>query len=471
MTGFRLASRCGIALLALVGISYGGLVACSLEEEVAMQPRTALSGGAATVHNASPVAFSLSVPGLSPELREDFTFGNRLFNTNWVIAPSSTSKFDGLGPVFNRVSCSSCHFKDGRGQPPATPDAMMESMLIRLSIPGEGKDGAPNPHPVYGDQLQDRSIPGVPAEGYATVSYREIRGTYPDGTSYSLRQPTYHFNKLAFGPLGDDIQISPRVAPSVFGLGLLEAVPEATILALADEHDSNGDGISGRPNRVYNGETGKVELGRFGWKANQPDLRQQLAGAFLGDIGITTPPHPEQNCTEAQKDCQNAPHGGEPELSEDFLRRLTHYNQLLAVPAARKLDDPQVKRGEKLFYQAQCASCHTPRMKTGDSPIPQLAHQVIHPFTDMLLHDMGEALADNRPDFEATGREWRTPPLWGLGLQQVVNGHTTLLHDGRARNAEEAILWHGGEAEKAKQRFMAMSKPDREALLAFLYSL
>lgn len=463
-------NKWAVALLALAGASYAGLVSYAFSAEE-MPARTARSGGAATVNSTTDKAFSLSAPNLTSELRQDFSFGNRLFNTNWVIAPSSTTTFDGLGPTFNRVSCSACHLKDGRGRPPEKPDEMMDSMLIRLSIPGVGEHGGVNPHPNYGDQLEDRSIPGVTAEGYATVSYEIVKGKYKDGTPYSLAKPTYHFHNLGFGPLGDNVLFSPRVAPAVFGVGLLEAIPEETILAKADPDDKNGDGISGRPNMVWDIEKKAKALGRFGWKANQPTIRQQDAGAMSGDVGLTTSLHPEKNCPGPQKECAAAPDGGSPEVSDDFMNRLVHYNQTIAVPAARDLDDKDVQRGEKLFGEMQCSGCHTPTTKTGKHEIKQLSEQTIHPFTDLLLHDMGEGLADHRPDFEASGTEWRTPPLWGIGLTQTVNGHTRFMHDGRARNVEEAILWHGGEAEKAKQQFMALPKKDREAVIKFLNSL
>ncbi|HEX9648783.1 MAG TPA: di-heme oxidoredictase family protein, partial [Alphaproteobacteria bacterium] len=276
---------------------------------------------------------------------------------------------------------------------------------------------------------------------------------------------------LAFGPLGDDAMLSPRVAPATIGLGLLEAVPEATILALADPADADGDGVSGRPNRVAGEVGGGIALGRFGWKANQPSLRRQNAAAALGDIGLTSTLFPDENCAAPQDACRAAKSGGAPELSDAFLDKLTLYTRLLAVPRQRGADAEPVRHGEQLFRAAGCAACHMPTLVTGAHPLAELAGQVIHPFTDLLLHDMGEGLADGRPDFAATGREWRTAPLWGLGLVETVNGHTYFLHDGRARNLAEAILWHGGEAEAARERFRALPRGDREALLAFLRSL
>jgi len=432
----------------------------------------ALSGGATTVFATNQNAFTLQAANLPVENQRAFFFGNRLFNTNWVIAPSSTQTFDGLGPTFNRVSCSGCHLRDGRGQPPSKPDEEMLSMLVRLSVPGKAGEGAPKPHPAYGDQLNDRAVQGVKPEGRTTISWREIPGKYGDGEIYSLRQPTFRFVNLTYGPLGKDIMISARVAPAVIGMGLLEAIPEPTLLALADPQDRDGDGIAGKPNMVWDVLAGKRILGRFGWKAGVPSIRQQIATAAIGDIGLTTTMFRGQNCPDMQVACRKATTGGDPEISDEFLDKLELYNQTLAVPARRDIDDPQVRRGEGLFSQAGCAACHRMTLQTGAHPTrPEVSNQTIHPFTDLLLHDMGEGLADHRPEFDASGTQWRTPPLWGLGLIRVTNKHEFLLHDGRARGFAEAILWHGGEAEKAKERFRTLPKADRDALLAFLRSL
>lgn len=428
------------------------------------------SGGEATIFNTSREAYAKPLANLPTVDLRKFTFGNKMFNTNWVQAPASVTSLDGLGPTFNRVSCSGCHFKDGRGRPPVDSSEPMNSMLLRLSIPGKAQDGGPKPHPAYGTQLNPFGIQGVPGEGKATILYEEIEGEYPDGTKYSLRKPTYIFSELAFGEMGKDIMFSPRVAPAVYGLGLLEAISEETILALSDVDDKNNDGISGRPNYVPDMQGNKT-IGRFGWKANVATLEQQNAGAALGDIGITTSINSKQNCPEIQKDCKSSVEGGNPEMSDDQLQKMIFYTQTLAPPARRDVDDKEVIHGARLFEQSNCSSCHTPNITTGDHEIAQLANQKIQPFTNLLLHDMGDGLADNRHDHEANGNEWRTPPLWGIGLLKTVNGHTNLMHDGRARNIEEAILWHGGEAENSKIAFKNMSKVEREALIKFLNSL
>ena len=433
--------------------------------------QAALSAGDATTFERSREAFSVPMTVDQPRLR-DFAFARILFRRRWAIAPGTYENLDGLGPTYNRVSCSGCHLKDGRGQPPASPDQPMESMLIRLSVPGVAGDGGPAPHPVYGSQLQDKGVAGVPSEGRVTIRYREIEGTFADGESYRLRAPVYTFSDLQHGPLGDDVLFSPRVAPAIFGVGLLEAIDEAVIEAGADPDDADGDGISGRVNRVWDAVSGETRIGRFGWKANTASLTAQVAAAAFADIGITTSIYPANNCPPAQSACLDAPNGGIPELDDQGLRKLVLYTQLLAVPARRGVDDPLVRRGESLFAASGCVACHTASLKTrADAIFPELADQTIRPYTDLLLHDMGEGLADGRPDFEASGSEWRTPPLWGIGLVDRVNMHDFFLHDGRARGFMEAVLWHGGEAEAARDSVLAMAKADRDALIAFLASL
>ena len=432
-------------------------------------PLDARLGGDTTAFSAGRNAFELSARNLDVEERRTFNVGDSFFNQNWVTAPASTVARDGLGPTFNAQSCSSCHDHDGRARPPDNDDDPVRGLLLRLSIPGP--DG-PVADPVYGGQLQDRAINGVPAEGRIAIRYETISGSYADGTPYTLRKPEYVILDPAFGPPRPDMLVSPRIAPVVFGMGLLEAIPAERILALADPDDRDGDGISGRPNMVWDARAQAYAVGRFGWKANQPSVEQQSAGAFLGDIGITSSLFPVENCPGAQEACSRAPHGGAPEIPDDRLAKVVFYIQTLAVPAMRNVDDPAVRQGARLFEDVGCASCHTPRHVTApDFSVRPLQDQVIFPYTDLLLHDMGEELADNRPDGQATGREWRTPPLWGIGLVQAVNGHTRFLHDGRARNLEEAILWHGGEAAAAREVFKSLSLSQRQALLRFLRSL
>ncbi|MGC4087145.1 MAG: di-heme oxidoredictase family protein [Polyangiaceae bacterium] len=398
--------------------------------------------------------------------------GNSFFNQNWVSAPSSVDSRDGLGPLFNARSCSGCHFKDGRGRPPEGTESL-NGLLLRVSVGTErGPHGAPKPDPVYGDQLQGNGLPGVAKEVEVKVDVRERPGSFADGERYSLAEPHYRFEELGYGPLSADLRVSPRVAPAMVGLGLLEAIADATLLSLADPDDRDKDGISGRVNRVYDVEHQREALGRFGWKAEQPSVRQQIAAAFQGDMGLSTSLFPEQNDNPAQVSARAQPTGGSPEVSAEVLAAVALYARSLAVPARRNHQDAEVSHGEELFGSVGCAACHVPSVRTeqlGD--IAELRAQEIHPYTDLLLHDLGAELSDERPSFAAEGREWRTPPLWGVGLVEKVNGHARLLHDGRARGFQEAILWHGGEASSARERFKQLPRTERQALLSFLRSL
>jgi CxxC motif-containing protein (DUF1111 family) len=417
-------------------------------------------------------AFSRPAPALSAAELRVFNFGNRLFNTNWVVAPASAAGFDGLGPTFNRVSCSGCHLRDGRGRPPIDGETQMLSMLVRISVPGQDAHGGPKPVPGYGGQINDHAIPGVAPEARVELRWQELPGRYADGTAFSLRKPMVQFKEAAYGALPKTLLTSPRVAPAVFGLGLVDALSDADILALEDVLDANKDGISGRANRVYSPTTGARDaVGRYGWKANVATLAEQNLGAAVGDIGITSPLHPEQNCAAGQTACAKAVNGGAPELSAQFAEKLTLYVQMLGVPQPRPLT-AQSTRGESLFRQFQCSGCHVETLTTAaNSQLAFLRTQRFAPLSDFLLHDMGNGLADGRPDFGAGGSEWRTTPLWGFGLVPTVNEHALYLHDGRARGAAEAILWHDGEAKAAKEQFRSASATDRAALIAFLNRL
>lgn len=446
------------------------------------------SGGAATVFKKiNRDSFSHPSANMPFENELDFRVGNGIFRKIWVSAPSSTKSSDGLGPLFNARSCQRCHLKDGRGRPPVAGERA-SSMLLRISIPPQNSEDLVTlqsyrksviSEPTYGGQLQTFSVQGIRAEGDIVIYYSDKPVILENGEVVSLRAPTYNISGLHYGPLHDDVMISPRVAPPVIGMGLLEAIPESAILANADAEDENGDEISGRPNWVWSDEHDKIMLGRFGWKAGQPTVSQQAAGAFLGDIGISTPLYGKHygDCTALQKECQNAPHGGtispgDSEANTEMFELLLFYTRNLGVPARRDVDDPQVLEGKRLFYESNCIGCHTPKFVTARNSVgTEQSFQLIWPYTDLLLHDMGEGLADNRPDGAATGREWRTPPLWGIGLTETVNGHTLFLHDGRARNLLEAILWHGGEAQQSKEQVVNMTQREREALLAFLSSL
>jgi len=340
-------------------------------------------------------------------------------------------------------------------------------MLFRSSIAGAGPHGGPNPVPGFGGQLQMRAIAGYTPEIQAAISYVETQGVFTDGTSFKLQVPTYTLTGM-YEALPAGVLVSPRVAPAVFGLGLLEAVPDGMLLALADPKDRDHNGISGRINYVWNQAHRRSEIGRFGWKSNQPALFQQTAGAYNGDMGITSPLFPSESCEGQFAGCER--HA--PEVDNTTVADVAFYTQTLGVPARRNLDDPQVAQGEELFHATGCAGCHVATLQTGTlQGVREVSHQVIHPYTDLLVHDMGAGLADNRSDFQANGNEWRTAPLWGIGLVQTVNGHTNFLHDGRARSLMEAVLWHGGEAKRARERVRGSSADERAALIAFLESL
>ncbi|WP_374536952.1 di-heme oxidoreductase family protein [Chitinimonas taiwanensis] len=456
------------------------LISAATATTVALVPaydaREARPGGQTTVFDHGQNAFSLPLANLTDRQRTDFVVGNSFFKKNWVEAPASTTGRDGLGPHFIARSCGACHALDGRGAPPTFTNGLQDeqpmALLIRLSIPGQDAHGGPRGEPVYGGQFNNDAVSDVKPEGQVKISYSEISGQFADGERYTLLKPKYELVDLGYGPMHPDTMLSPRIAPQMIGLGLLEAIKPEDILANAKAQAAAGGAIKGRPNRVWDAYAGKMLIGRYGWKANTASVAHQSAGAFLGDIGITSKRNPHEECTKAQTDCRKAPSGGKPEISEDLLDKVIFYSRTLAVPAARNQDDPAVQRGRAVFYQAQCATCHTPKYTTGNfKGLPQLSQQTIYPYTDLLLHDMGEGLADGRPDFQAGGRDWKTPALWGLGLVPAVNKHSRYLHDGRARNLMEAVLWHGGEAEGAKQHVLKLNKQDRENLVAFLQSL
>ena len=457
-----------------------------------VEPGEERPGGAATSKKSADNAnaFSQSSGNLDFKREFDFKIGNAVFRKLWVSAPASTKSSDGLGPLFNSRGCQNCHLKDGRGHPPAAnwPEEDAISFLIRLSIPPQTEEQRMSvaegrlksvDDPVYGGQLQPLSIQGHQAEGKIHIDYAEEPVTLAGGKTVKLRKPHYRIEHLAYGPLDPQIMLSPRIAPQMIGLGLLELVPEDQILAHADPDDKDGDGISGRAQRVWSQERQRIALGRFGHKAGAPSVSQQSADAFAGDIGISTPlvPRPSGDCTAAQPLCLNAPNGGDPasgtpEVEDKLFKLVAFYSRNLAVPARRNPADPDVLAGKSSFHAAGCAGCHQPKFVTGPSDDqPHLSAQLIWPYSDVLLHDMGEGLADERPEGLADGREWRTAPLWGIGLTQIVNGHTLYLHDGRARSIEEAIMWHGGEAQAARDAFAALPEADREKLIAFVNSL
>ena len=435
-------------------------------------------------------AFSHPSATLTFAQQLDFKVGDGIFRKLWVSAPSSTTSSDGLGPLYNARSCQSCHLKDGRGHPAEGrwPDGDGTSMLFRVSVPPatdaerlaieEGRQ-AVVPEPTYGTQLQGFAIQGQSPEARVRITYEDRPVTLHGGLVVHLQKPSYRVVDLGYGPMRPDAMLSPRVAAPMIGLGLLEMVDEADILARADPDDRDGDGISGRPNHVWSMEHGRPMLGRFGWKAARATIRDQTAGAFSGDMGLSTElaSGPGRRLHAGpDRSAADAPNGADPphgvEVAPAMFDLVVFYARNLAVPMRRRADAPEVLRGKRVFYQAGCPACHTPKYLTrADPERPELSRQLIWPYTDLLLHDMGPGLADGRSEGRAGGQEWRTPPLWGIGFTAAVSGHTRFLHDGRARSLLEAVLWHGGEAETAKQRVVRMTREERDALVAFLASL
>lgn len=439
-----------------------------------------LSAGSFTVAITDQRAYSEPAPVLSLAQWRQFMAGRSVFQRQWASIVSLDGDW-GLGPTFVADRCVACHINSGRGHPPDNADQQPLSMLVRLSIPGLDAHGGPRPHPDYGDQIQNRSLDGstvdlahggtpVPREADVYIDWQEQEVVLPDGTAVQLRQPQLRIENPAFGPL-DGVMTSLRVAQPLVGIGFLDAVPEETIRSLAQAQQALG--FNGRPNHVWDAVNQRSALGRYGWKANVPGLRQQIAAAAIADMGVNTNLYPEQNCPPVQTVCQQMLPGNFPELVDVEIDSLTLWMQALAVPARRGMSGAQVQLGEQMFERARCSVCHVPELVTAASfpQLPQLANQTFHAYTDLLLHDMGEGLADGRPDFQAGPRDWRTPPLWGLGLSHAVTGRSTLLHDGRARSVTEAILWHGGEAAVSRDAFSRMTKRERDALVSFVEAI
>jgi CxxC motif-containing protein (DUF1111 family) len=487
--------------VALAMLLTGCAAAWWLHADEAPDPLGEKTGGATTVYATGKNAFSFPLANLDDPGRTRFVIGNSFFKRNWVEAPASTTARDGLGPHFIARSCAGCHVLDGRGAPPewkntlgAEPEGTV-ALLMRLSVAGtpDPKAGV-RPDPVYGDQFNNAAIQGVKPEGRVEMRQQPLRGRFADGTRYVLQKPVYKLTDLAYGPFAPGLMVSPRIAPQIAGIGLLEAIPEDEILRNARDQSTAPGPIKGQPNRVWDVFAKEVRIGRFGWKANVATIAHQTAGAFHGDIGITSTVSPQETCTPTQKDCLAAPHGAgkasgrdgivpasmagssAPEIDDETLGHVIFYQATLAPAARRQVKDAQVLRGQSLFSQAQCATCHRPSYVTAEGPFPHLTSPAlkgerIWPYTDLLLHDMGPDLADGRPDFQATGSQWKTPPLWGIGLIRDVNGHQRLLHDGRANGVLEAILWHGGEAQASKEQVLKMKPAERQALVKFVESL
>ncbi|APD06372.1 hypothetical protein UJ101_00835 [Flavobacteriaceae bacterium UJ101] len=452
----------------------GGLLSCNDNDSSNTDPTPPTidlssrlnAGGETTVFSSSSVAFETPAPNLNATNLEIHLQGDAEFEAAFVTAPAEVNS--GVGPIFNNTSCVACHPRDGRASFPNDINEL-SGFFLRSSIGGTDPHGGPNPVPGFGVQLQNQAIFGYEPEVQFGVTYEDVVETFADGTQVTLKKPIYSITSSYIAMPGNTM-FSPRLAPPVFGLGLLEAIPESSILAQEDINDVDGDGISGKANYVWDPETQTTKLGRFGWKANTASILVQSAGAYVEDMGVTSPLFPN----ETGIDQSNGQDGltDDPEITQEILDAVTLYCRTLGVPSPRGIESSSVQRGAAIFEEINCASCHTPQQKSGNFPgIPAISNQTFYPYTDMLLHDMGEGLADGRPDFEADGNEWKTRPLWGIGLTQLINGHTDFLHDGRAKNITEAILWHGGEAQQSQEDFKNLSTSDRQALLDFINSL
>jgi CxxC motif-containing protein (DUF1111 family) len=423
------------------------------------------AGGETTIFSENSTAFRNPAANIFGADLDFHLEGDAQFEQAFVTAPATIN--NGLGSIFNNTSCVSCHPKDGRAAFPSNI-TNLSGLLLRTSIPGTDSNGGPNPVPGFGTQIQNQSVFGTVPEARYQVTFQNKTETFADGSIVTLRKPTITLIET-YIPFPGNGMLSPRIATPVFGLGLLEAIPESNLLALQDINDSDGDGISGKANYVWDPTANQLKIGRFGWKAGSPTVLVQCAGAYVDDMGVTNYVFPNE-VGMSQSNGQDGLND-DPEISNEILNQVVFYCKTLAVPAPRNITNESVKRGAKIFEEISCVKCHTPKQITGFNSITAISNQTIFPYSDLLLHDMGTDLADNRPDFLASGTEWKTRPLWGIGLTQVVNGHTHFLHDGRARNVTEAILWHGGEAQLSKEKFKQLSAAKRNDLLAFINSL
>ncbi|MCF2906775.1 hypothetical protein L1285_00280 [Pseudoalteromonas sp. DL2-H2.2] len=431
-------------------------------------------GGDGTLRKVPKRTFMHPVSNESLTAQMEFWIGFSFFRDPWVAAPAITSDRDGLGPLYNARSCKACHSDGGRGAMPKSGEIASRALLFRF-LQDDG-----NVDPRYGGQLQPFSVrlshhklnKEPRGEAQVRVDYEFIQGSYADGGSYTLRKPIYTLLNPAFGDPDTKSHLSARYTPAIYGMGLLDAIDKQDLLVQEDPHDKDNDGISARYNKVKNVRNDELEIGRFGFKGLHPTLEQQIAGAFVNDIGITNPLFPEETCLLHQQACLQAA-SVEPDdmldLPQKLLDPTTYMSQTVAVAPARNLNSKRAQNGRTLFYQLKCNGCHTPFYVTSqDYPVKALAGQKIWPYTDLALHDMGPGLADKGRENLAHGREWRTPPLWGLGLQKRVQGTQAYLHDGRAETIEQAILWHGGEAKPHKLQFTKLTKDERQALIFFL---
>ncbi|MFW3405605.1 di-heme oxidoredictase family protein [Aliarcobacter butzleri] len=410
--------------------------------------------------------------GLNNEEHDKFMLGRSFFSIPWVEAPSVTTARDGLGPLFNANSCISCHPKNGRGTLFTKNNLPSRALIARLSIKSDDslehkellKYQGFVPEPVYGNQLAINGIFGVDFEGKIKIDFEKKEVVFPDGEKQVLLKPKYSLTDLNYGDLHKDVNISYRIAQTLNGMGLIALISDEDILANEDVDDKDGDGISGRANWVYSKITKKTELGKYTWKASVAFLKEQIANAASNDIGLTTSVNPSENCTDFQKACKNAPKAKDSiDLPDERLDSIAFY--LKNIKSYTPKNTKEYNEGLALFEAVSCSKCHITSFNTKEG-------FKISPFSDFLLHDMGEDLSDGRVEFLASQNEWRTAPLWGLALHKKINKEEPrLLHDGRARSYQEAILWHGGEAQNSKESYMNLPKEKREKLIKFLEEL
>ncbi len=473
--------------LAAAPVLAGVLLACGAiggdgDESATTEPIEPRSGGMTTSFNDTSEAFAKTARNINSRERVVFAQGTEVFNAYWTADPND--EFGGLGPNFDMVACAPCHVNDGRGTGPATDGPLPDGMITKLATDD------PSMFERFGKQITRQHTEGTP-EAQVSVVYEEVPGEFADGETYSLRRPTYVVEPGDGGPLDGDAVLGVRQAPQLSGMGLLELLPEADLEELADPEDEDGDGISGRLSEGTDLLTDTKMLGRFGWNASVPTIEQQAATALAGDMSLTSRYFPGDECLDGgecerhgspttsrwtvsdqgSRGPEESDEDSDWEVTDEQLFELTIYTMGLGVPAIRDVEDPEVLRGRDLFEDAGCTSCHAGGFTTGKGYMQGLSNQPVNPFTDLLLHDMGEELGDMTVSGDTVPTEWRTPPLWGIGLVETVNGHTTFLHDGRARNLEEAVLWHGGEAEATRDAYRTMDADDRAAVIRYLESL
>lgn len=432
----------------------------------------ALTGGAGTVNRVGKNAFSHHLTNLSFEDRQNFLIGNGFFRKLWVAAPSSTVSSDGLGPLYNARACQSCHIKDGKGHLP-----LKEKPLSLVIKTGKYENLNLIPDSIYGKQFQFFAIPGLEAEVFGNIIKQKINKKILEYNDYQFNKIKFKVSKYSYGHFSNDNTLSMRISPQVYGTGLLEAIVESDILEKHDPNDLNKDGISGIGRMVLD-ENGERKVGRFGLRASTPNLFVQSGVAFTNDMGISNliAQKAYGDCTNNQADCFKFPTGiGEKEQNEtskEVLDSIVFYLSSLSPPKRRNVNDKEVLEGKKIFYEAKCTSCHTPKYVTSkNAKFDFLKFQLIWPYTDLLLHDMGEGLADKDLNGNISNLEWKTPPLWGIGLQKEVNPRTTFLHDGRAETILDAILLHGGEAKKSIEYLIENHSNNLDKLVKFVESL